>query len=400
MIEGSKRNTLVAIDSDDGSTPKASHSPEPDNYINKDMRNKDEPSKNIGFSLPEITTDLYVENEENIEDPNISLKKVDTIFDLSGGESPTLGYQEYQNRSTESLESHSEGESPNNSQMNLDKYSMTTSGFSEIGDELTDSGEIPAEEPATLTTTKNDAWRSQSDPSGRGNGAGAPLSETIAEAAELNSYRASNSTPSLNIEKIKKEEKLLAERSKRLERPTVARTKSSPSSMAKKTLDDIDKVRSNSVGSKDDSHAKLSTDSFQLDVLSKSQKVHSAPSTPTQTRKQHFPGTLTAEKAQMKLAKLAVAAMEPIYETPLTEVVRPLPEPVKLERKIGTSPIPVIEESERPPATGLQDSQPTMESLQPKAPHKSKHVSTVDYDVTKMFLTSLKPFSYDKNVLV
>lgn len=372
MIEGSKRNTLVAIDSDDGSTPKASHSPEPDNYLNKDMRNKDEPSKNIGFSLPEITTDLYVENNENIEDPDISLKKVDTIFDLSGDESPCQEYPN--NRSIESLASRSEGDSPNNSQMNLDKYSMTTSGFSEIGDELTDSGEIPTQGPTSLTPTKNDAWRSQSDPSGRGNGAGAPLSETIAEAADLTNYRTSNSTPNLITEKIKKEEKLLAERSKRLERPTVTRTKSSPSSMAKKTLNDIDKARSNSVGSKDDSH----TDSFQQEVLSNStQKVHSAPNTPTQTRKQHFPGTMTAEKAQMKLAKLAVAAMEPIYETPLTEVVRPLPEPVKLERKVGASPIPVIEKSERPPATGLQDSQPAMESLQPKAPPKSKHVSTV-----------------------
>jgi hypothetical protein len=70
----------------------------------------------------------------------------------------------------------------------------------------------------------------------------------------------------------------------------------------------------------------------------------------------------------MKLAKLA--AMEPIYETPQTELVKPLPEPVKLERKCGLSP--GFEDPKRPPATGLQDSKP-QDKLQPKP--KSKHVS-------------------------
>lgn len=360
MNEGSKRNTLVAIDSDEGSTPKNRHSPEPDSYPNKEMRTIQQ-DDNKNFAVPEITTDLYIDNNEAIDD--IPLQKVDTIFDTSEDDS----------------HSRSEGDSSSNSQVNLD--SMTTSGFCEIGGELTDSGEIPTQEKTRLGPGKNDAWRSQSDPSGRTNGAGAPLSETIAEAAELTHYRTSNSTPNLITEKIKKEEAMLA---KRLERPSVSRTKSSPSSLPKQTMADIEKARNNSMGSKDDSHAKLTTDSiYQMDLLKSSLKTHSAPTTPTQPRKQMFPGTITAEKAQMKLAKLAVAAMEPIYETPLTEVVRPLPEPVKLERKVGSSPIPVIEESERPPATGLQDSQPAMDKLQPKA--KSKHVSNVAYYVIVLY---------------
>ena len=129
MIEGSKRNTLVAIDSDDGSTPKARHSPEPDNnYLDTldkaDMKTHNKEDQNItknqnfsqSFSLPEITTDLYVDTDENIiTDDSIStvpLKKVDTIFDLSedeSPESPTLGYQDYKdNRSIESFDSHSD----------------------------------------------------------------------------------------------------------------------------------------------------------------------------------------------------------------------------------------------------------------------------------------------------
>lgn len=390
MIEASKRNTLVPIDSDDGSTPKATHSPasEPEeSYLlnqDKELRSKQSvsqekqsPSTGASFSLPQITTDLYVDQDDN--SAHIPLKKVDTLYDLSEEESRGMGLmyvdQEAQDtKSVESFGSQSDGMSPSQSQSSLDKYSLTTSGFSEIVEDFSDSYEIPVQRKADMVLgvgkMSADGWRSHSDPSGRTNGAGAPLSETIAEAVELNSYRNSNSAPDLITEKLKKEAALLSERiNSNKERPTISRTRSSPSSFTKPLIQESDQTRRKHLESKDDSQLKLSPDTiFDMDVGKASLKVHSAPSTPTSSRKQLYSNTFSAEKTQMKLAKLA--AMEPIYETPQTELVKPLPAPVKLERKCGVSP--AFEEPERPPATGVQESKP-QDKLQPKP--KSKHVS-------------------------
>lgn len=361
MIESSKRNTLVAVESDDGSTPKATHSPasEPEDcylvHQDKDLRNKhsvsqENQSPSTGahsFSLPQITTDLYVDQEPD-NSSHIPLKKVDTLYDLSGDESRGMGLmyvdQEAQDtKSVESFGSQSDGMSPSQSQSNLDKYSLTTSGFSEIVEDLSDSCEIPVQGKTDMVLgvgkSSGDGWRSHSDPSGRTNGAGAPLSETIAEAVELNSYRNSNSAPDLITEKLKKEAALLSGRinSSNKERPSISRTRSSPSSFPKSLIQESDETRHKHLESKDDSQLKLSPDMiFDMDVGKASLKVHSAPSTPTSSRKQLYSNTFSAEKTQMKLAKLA--AMEPIYETPQTELVKPLPEPVKLERKCGVSP--------------------------------------------------------------
>ncbi|XP_048589750.1 uncharacterized protein LOC5516516 isoform X2 [Nematostella vectensis] len=420
MIENSsKRNTLVAIESDDeSSTPKIGCSPVPDvtdeermTLIADEGLTKSRSARLSPYPTPpQITTDLYI--EDNDEDDS-SLKKVETIYDLCEEEKDGISYIDdehglYQDvKSVESYGTQSDTiESPEPKHVH-DKYSLSTSGFSEAIGELSDSEEIPTDNNLLIGNGKSssdDGWRSQSDPSGGGrtNGAGAPLCETIAEAAELNNYRNSNSAPNLITEKVMKESAQLAKRVSKNHldvRPTVSRTKSTPSAFLMPSVERMELVRRKSEGSMDDFHIEGSMDDdFESseEYAKNIRAVKSAPTTPTAPRKQIYQNQFSAEKTQMKLAKLA--AMEPIYETPPTETVKPipLPEPVKLERKSGL--IPATDET-RPPVTGTSTKSKAKQSeikrhvLQNLLDTEQSYVQNLQYLVTNY----LKPLKRPEN---
>lgn len=414
LFDGSNRDTIIAHDSDEDSTPRAAsdaeenepedslcynHSSELDegladslyhakDEVFEDISQKIPPRRRLQkrASLPLIKTELYQEEAKIVEDipksevvppESPSLRKAETITDLSLDQVPRhlkvipydsgdikqhtdLSFQD-----DKSLESCSPPPgsvpSPSPSQISFDALSLTTSGFSETHSEQVSTGDLNVVDDLlgmdAAAVKSLDAWRSQSDPS-----RGTQLEDTIAEA-ELQAHRNSNSEPNLSGEKLKEEAEQLA---KRVNGGNQVETKSHG------ITDDDDND-----DDKDTSLAELSPDDgcYDLDKpehrTKPVQRAKSAPTptTPTSPRSQRIANSFAVEKAQVKLNKLA--AMETIIEMPHAE---PSIEKPKIEKKRSTS----LEGScASPAAVGVpkEEKRKLSVSKEPGKTQKSKHVS-------------------------
>lgn len=314
-------------------------------------------------------TDQYM-NERNLQkqavshdyDEELALRKSSTFDDLSISEHEGVIYdseavesQYFGNKDVVPCDS-STSDSHSNSQSHLDAYSVTSSGFSEQGQvSMPELHQVSSylTAPETVSNGKaSDAWRSHSDPSGQSNGSTQLISEAVADA-ELKVYRNSNSEPNLNSGKLKNEAAMLARRMNSGSQPE----RGYPYS----------KEIQQDAQPKYDSAVEISPDEFYDDddepYPKPTRKSKSAPSTPTQPRKQKY-STLSAEKAQLKLSKLA--AMEPILETPQTAAGGD-----KLTKK------PINRKWALQTETPLEDKRPSVTGYQELKPTKSKHVSKI-----------------------
>ena len=435
MHQGSKRNlrdTIIAPESDDDSTQRAESDteehafelPERDGAVGDDDDDDDDDddeynetigsdsvfeslSENIAegdpdgekqriihAAIPQIRAELYEEREPRVEVKHgFPLKEVNSFHELDQGNTqdtglvyPDFPYQE--DKGLASCSSHSDSlVSPSPSQHSLDANSLTTSGFSEAHSEQISSTDLHDEQ--TYLSLGNDEssllpkdhWRSQSDPSGRTNGNGAPLLETIAEAERATAHRTSNSEPNLSAEKLKKEAAQLAKRINASVIPA-PRSQSSPEGLSKfihsdsqANEKDIDKERTIAEVSPDECFELDKPESPVRPVL---KRTKSPPTPLTPPVRPKFQNSFANEKAQMKLNKLT--AMEPIYEMPQGEPTIPVSDAVTPERKrsmqhgvIGLTESPVRKESlgrkeekRRTSGAGQQEGKPS----------KTKHVST------------------------
>ena len=393
MLEGSKRDTIVAQESDEGSTPRATSDVEENHQGCADLlqgeklkkraaeypsQNKVHPMKVLQKrkSLPIIKKEVYqdkvVKNvaESKVPQDSPLLKKVDTMVNLNDvnhlkvipyGSGEIEGCTEFSDgKSLDSCLSPPDSlPSPSPSQCSFDAYSMTTSGFSETHSGQISTGELDVvDDLGSMDASGNgkslDAWRSQSDPSGcTTNGHSSLLEHTIAEA-ELKVHRNSNSEPNLSGEKLKEEAVQLAMRV------------SSGNQTGSTTQQDS--------GEKDTDLSPDECYEFKTDRHSKPvQRAKSAPApiTPTAPRRQQIATAFALEKAQMKLSKLA--AMEPIIEMPHAEPsMQTVVEKSLVEKKRSVS----LEESySTPPSVIKEDKKRLSVPGEPCKTQKSKHVS-------------------------
>jgi len=416
LFDGSNRDTIIAHDTDEDSTPRAASDAEENDaadslgynggseldqglvdsfYHSKDdvfedISQKVSPRRRLQkrASLPLIKTELYQGEAKKVEDvPKMevvpespSLRKAETISDLSLDQvSRHLKVIPYDNgdlkqhtdssfQDDKSLESCSPPPgsvpSPSPSQISFDALSLTTSGFSETHSEQVSTGDLNAVDDllgmdAAASVKSLDAWRSQSDPSH-----GTQLEDTIAEA-ELQAHRNSNSEPNLSGEKLKEEAEQLAKR-------VNGGNQVEPKSHGITEHDDDDND-----DDKDTSLAELSPDDgcYELDKPEQHtkpvQRAKSAPTptTPTTPRSQRIANSFAVEKAQVKLNKLA--AMETIIEMPHAEPAIIIEKP-KVEKKRSTA----LEGScTSPAAVPKEDKRKLSVTKEPGKAQKSKHVS-------------------------
>lgn len=416
LFDGSNRDTIIAHDTDEDSTPRAASDAEENDaadslgynggseldqglvdsfYHSKDdvfedISQKVSPRRRLQkrASLPLIKTELYQDEAKKVEDvPKMevvpespSLRKAETISDLSLDQvSRHLKVIPYDNgdlkqhtdssfQDDKSLESCSPPPgsvpSPSPSQISFDALSLTTSGFSETHSEQVSTGDLNAVDDllgmdAAASVKSLDAWRSQSDPSH-----GTQLEDTIAEA-ELQAHRNSNSEPNLSGEKLKEEAEQLAKR-------VNGGNQVEPKSHGITEHDDDDND-----DDKDTSLAELSPDDgcYELDKpehhTKPVQRAKSAPTptTPTTPRSQRIANSFAVEKAQVKLNKLA--AMETIIEMPHAEPAIIIEKP-KVEKKRSTA----LEGScTSPAAIPKEDKRKLPVTKEPGKAQKSKHVS-------------------------
>ena len=431
MFDGSNRDTIIAHDSDEDSTPRAAsdaeenqgpdelqyegHEQQDDSLF--DTKNNEESNQKIHSrrrlqkraSLPVIRTELYQEEAKKLEDapkqeaiPKSPLRKAETINDLSldqvqrhlkvipySGVDSEHG-KEFSFPDDKSLESCSpppgSAPSPSPSQISLDALSMTTSGFSETHSEQVSTGDLNVGyDLLDMDATANgksvgDAWRSQSDPSH-----GIQLENAV---AELQAHRNSNSEPNLTGEKLKEESEQLAKR--------VNGGNQGESSLKTNEDDDVD----DDDDDKENSLADLSPDDgcYELDKPERRKPVQRAKSAPTPTtltspRSQRIANSFAVEKAQVKLNKLA--AMETIIEMPNAEPSAQIPEKPKIEKKRSTT----LEGScTSPPAGGVvkEDKRKLSVSKEPGKTQKSKHVSTFIYLLLRVFLCTNSEYFTEK----
>ena len=421
MFDGSNRDTIIAHDSEEDSTPRAASDAEDNqetdslhydsNDLNKvqadslydtkrnsveEISQKLPPRKRLlkRASLPVIKTEFYQGEGQAVEDApkpetippqSPSLRKAETINDLSldqiSGHLKVIPYsgidiehgKEFTFPDDKSLESCSPPPgsvpSPSPSQISFDALSLTTSGFSEAHSAQVSTGDLNVDydlldmDPSASGKLMDDAWRSQSDPSH-----GLQLENTV---AELQAHRNSNSEPNLAGEKLKEESEQLAKR--------VNGGNQGESSL--KTNEDDDEDDDNDED-KENSFADLSPDDgcYELDKPERRTKpVQRAKSAPTPTtltspRTQRIANSFAVEKAQVKLNKLA--AMETIVEIPNAEPSVQTPEKAKIDKKRGTS----LEGScITSPGSGVAKDDKRKSSI-PKDPgktQKSKHVSSL-----------------------
>ena len=344
---------------------------------------KSEPSNEALLSIQNTKrpsyekTDKYM-NERNLQiqtisdeyDEESSLRKSSTFDDLSLSEHEGVTYDDhddsikstyFENKDADAISCGSPtdivlADSTSNSQLSLDTYSVTSSGFSEQGQismpELPQIGGHLTTQEIIGNGKASEAWRSHSDPSGQSNGSTQLITEAVADA-ELKVYRNSNSEPNLTSEKLKDEAAKLARR-------VNSGNQSDGQHLYPKEIQPDGQ-------SKDDSAIEISPDEcYEAGAYPKAtRKIKSAPTTPSQTRKQKFSNTFSAEKAQLKLAKLA--AMDPILETPQVIATEPISKQSMDRKRVlqtNIKPVSPLEEK-RPPATGHQEAKPS----------KPKHVS-------------------------
>lgn len=414
MFDGSNRDTIIAHDSDEDSTPRAASdaeekeptdslcfndSSELDNGLADSLyHSKDDAFEDISqkftprrrlqkrASLPLIKTELYQEEPKIVEDvpkPEVvpespTLRKAETISDLSLDQvSRHLKVIPYNSgdikqhadlsfQDDKSLESCSPPPgsvpSPSPSQISFDALSLTTSGFSETHSEQVSTGDLNVVDDL-LSMDANvkslDAWRSQSDPSH-----GTQLEDTIAEA-ELQAHRNSNSEPNLSGEKLKEEAEQLA---KRVNGGNQVEPKSHGITDGEDDDNDDDKDTSLADLSPDDGCYELDKPEHRTKPVQRA-KSAPTPTTLTSPRSQRIANSFAVEKAQVKLNKLA--AMETIIEMPHAE---PSIEKPKVEKKRSTS----LEGScASPPAVGVpkEEKRKLSVSKEPGKAQKSKHVS-------------------------
>lgn len=342
--------------------------------LHSEAPDKEESSSVWNTKRSSFESDQYM-NERNLKkqtvsdeyDEESSLRKSSTFDNLSIGEQDGVIYDDnddalrstyFGNKNMDRMScgspSDTASDSQSNSQLHLDAYSVTSSGFSEQGQvslpELPQVGSYLATPESLASGKASEAWRSHSDPSGQSNGSTQLISEAVADA-ELQVYRNSNSEPNLNSGILKDEAAKLARRMN--------------SSSQTDGRYPFSKEVQPDAQQKYDSAVEISPDEFYDDdepYPKPIRKSKSAPTTPTQTRKQKY-STLSAEKTQLKLTKLA--AMEPILETPQTTAVEPLSKKT-IDRKWALQTESSLEEK-RPPTTGYQVVKPV----------KSKHVSAI-----------------------
>lgn len=419
LFDGSNRDTIIAHDSDEDSTPRAASDAEENepadslgynggSELDKGLADSYYHSKGDVFedisqkypsrrrlqkraSLPLIKTELYQDEAKKVEEvPKMevvvpespTLRKAETISDLSldqvsrhlkvipynSGDlkqRTDLSFQD--DKSLESCSPPPGSEpSPSPSQISFDALSLTTSGFSETHSEQVSTGDLNVVDDllgmdAAANVKSLDAWRSQSDPSH-----GTQLEDTIAEA-ELQAHRNSNSEPNLSGEKLKEEAEQLAKR-------VNGGNQVEPKSHGITGHDDDDND-----DDKDTSLADLSPDDgcYELDKpehrTKPVQRAKSAPTptTPTTPRSQRIANSFAVEKAQVKLNKLA--AMETIIEMPHAEPSITIEKP-KVEKKRSTS----LEGScASPAAVPKEDKRKLSVSKEPGKAQKSKHVSNM-----------------------
>lgn len=414
MFDGSNRDTIIAHDSEEDSTPRAASDAE-DNHDGNDLdkvqadslyntkRNSIEeitqklpPRRRLlkRASLPLIKTEFYQDEAQVVEEApkpetippqSPSLRKAETINDLSLDQVPghlkVIPYsgidiehgREFSFPDDKSLESCSPPPgsvpSPSPSQISFDTLSLTTSGFSEAHSAQVSTGDLNVDydllnmDPSASGKSM-DAWRSQSDPSH-----GIQLENTV---AELQAHRNSNSEPNLAGEKLKEESEQLAKR--------VNGGNQGESSL--QTHEDDEEEEDDNDEDKENSLADLSPDDgcYELDKPERRTKPvqraksASTPTTLTSQRTQRIANSFAVEKAQVKLNKLA--AMETIIEMPNAEPSVQTPEKAKIDKKRATS----LEGScTSSPGSGVAKDDKRKLSV-PKdtgKTQKSKHVSTL-----------------------
>ena len=338
-------------------------------------RENERPRPLLHGAVPQIKAELYTEQQPQIA-------KVIAFSEKFGQEKMKhSGFSEYLYKGDEdpALSSNLLANSPSPSQHNFDANSLTTSGFSETHSEQISTTDLQDESHyggLGPQIPSNNNWRSQSDPTGRANGNGAPLSETIAEAERVSAQRNSNSEPNLSNEKLKKEKEELA---KRLNGGVNAgRTQSSPESLSKfdhhKNQDNrriLDQERVIAEGSPDECYE---LDKPESPVRPQLKRTISPPSPLTAVRTKYA----NSFSNEMKLNKLG--AMEPILELPNSEASAPvidMPRVKAPERKSGVSyPSPEmrVEKSQQPTK---EEKRRLSATVQPEGKSaKKKHVST------------------------
>ena len=417
LFDGSNRDTIIAHDSDEESTPRVASDAEENEaadslgynggseldqglvdsfYHSKDgvfedISQKFPPRRRLQkrASLPLIKTELYQDEAKKVEDvskmevvpESPSLRKAETISDLSldqvsrhlkvipynSGDLKQHTDSSFQ-LDDKSLESCSPPPgsvpSPSPSQISFDALSLTTSGFSETHSEQVSTGDLNAVDDllgmdAAANVKSLDAWRSQSDPSH-----GTQLEDTIAEA-ELQAHRNSNSEPNLSGEKLKEEAEQLA---KRVNGGNQVEPKSHGITRHDDDDNDDDKETSLADLSPDDGCYELDKPEHRTKPVQRA-KSAPTPTTPTTPRSQRIANSFAVEKAQVKLNKLA--AMETIIEMPHAEPAIIIEKP-KVEKKRSTS----LEGScASPVAAPKEDKRKLSVTKEPGKAQKSKHVS-------------------------
>lgn len=414
LFDGSNRDTIIAHDSDEGSTPRAASDTEEngvadslhyndDNELDQGLVDSFYHSKDDGFedisqkissrrrlqkraSLPLIKTEIYQDETKKVEDvPKMevvpespSLRKAETISDLSldqvSRHLKVIPYNSGDLKHTDSFQDDKSLEScspppgsvpsPSPSQISFDALSLTTSGFSETHSEQVSTGDLNAVDDllsmdAAANVKSLDAWRSQSDPSH-----GTQLEDTIAEA-ELQAHRNSNSEPNLSGEKLKEEAEQLA---KRVNGGNQVEQKSHGITGHDDDDNDDDKDTSLADLSPDDECYELDKPEHRTKPVQRTKSAPS-PTTPTTPRSQRIANSFAVEKAQVKLNKLA--AMETIIEIPHAEPAIIIEKP-KVEKKRSTS----LEGScASPAAVPKEDKRKLSVTKEPGKAQKSKHVS-------------------------
>ena len=416
LFDGSNRDTIIAHDSDEDSTPRAASDAEEngaadslgynvgneldqglvvDSFyhskddVYEDRSQKISPRRRLQkrASLPLIKTELYQDEAKKVEDvPKMevvpespTLRKAETISDLSLDQvsrhlkvipynSGDLKHTDSSFQDDKSLESCSPPPgsvpSPSPSQISFDALSLTTSGFSETHSEQVSTGDLNVvDDLLSLDGAANvkslDAWRSQSDPSH-----GTQLEDTIAEA-ELQAHRNSNSEPNLSGEKLKEEAEQLA---KRVNGGKKKKKKSYGITGHDDDDNDDDKDTSLADLSPDDECYELDKPEHRTKPVQRA-KSAPTPTTPTTPRSQRIANSFAVEKAQVKLNKLA--AMETIIEMPHAEPAIIIEKP-KVEKKRSTS----LEGSCASPAVlPKEDKRKLSVTKEPGKAQKSKHVS-------------------------
>ena len=418
LFDGSNRDTIIAHDTDEDSTPRAASDTEENDAgdslgyhggneleqglvdsfyhseenVFEDLSQKFSPRRRLQkrASLPLIKTELYQDEAKKVEDvPKMevapespSLRKAETISDLSLDEvSRHLKVIPYNSgdlkqhtdssfQDDKSLESCSPPPgsvpSPSPSQISFDALSLTTSGFSESHSEQISTGDLNAVDDllgmdAAANVKSLDAWRSQSDPSH-----GTQLEDTIAEA-ELQAHRNSNSEPNLSGEKLKEEAVQLA---KRVNGGNQVEPKGRGITGHDDDDNDDDKETSLADLSPDDGCYELDKPEHRTKPVQRA-KSAPTPTTPTTPRSQRIANSFAVEKAQVKLNKLA--AMETIIEMPHAEPAIIIEKP-KVEKKRSTS---VEGSCASPAAVPKEDKRKLSVTKEPGKAQKSKHVSNM-----------------------